>query len=111
MRFGISTMDGILPKSLRTRRPHWIVPAITPSAPRRRRAADAQPRRMGRGHTLVEGGAAPPFYALPRVRRLLDFPRGPDLLQLLLHIRSLALGHLLLDRLRRAVDQVLGLLE
>src|SRR2546429_580981 len=37
MRFGISTIDGILPKSLRLRRPHWIVPAI--SSPESSRAA------------------------------------------------------------------------
>ena len=30
MRFGILTVDGIFPKSLRDRRPHWIVPAILP---------------------------------------------------------------------------------
>src|SRR5437762_7373332 len=28
MRFGISTIDGILPKSVRLRRPHWITAAI-----------------------------------------------------------------------------------
>src|SRR5207302_9022599 len=33
------------------------------------------------------------------------------LLQLLLHVLGLGLGDLLLDRLRRAVDQILGLLE
>src|SRR2546429_3347033 len=106
MRFGISTMDGILPKSLRTRRPHWIVPAIHPPRPDGFEPPDAQPRRTGRGHTLVERGRAPPFCALPRVRRLLDFHRRPHLLELLLDIRSLPLGHLLLDRLGRAVDQV-----
>src|SRR5713101_2925118 len=59
MRFGISTMDGILPKSLRTRRPHWIVPAIHPPRPDGFWPPGAQPRRTGRGHTLVEGGARP----------------------------------------------------
>src|SRR4029453_9249142 len=33
MRFGISTMDGILPKSLRTRRPHSMLRAIHPPRP------------------------------------------------------------------------------
>src|SRR5438128_373024 len=111
MRFGISTIDGILPKSLRTRRPHWIVPAITPSAPRRRLAAECSTPPVGPGPHVGRGGRAPPFYALPRVRRLPHFDRRPDLLELLLHVRGLGLGHLLLDRLGRAVDEILGLLE
>src|ERR1700675_4002816 len=35
MRFGISTIDGILLKSFRTRRPHAILPAIHPPRPGR----------------------------------------------------------------------------
>src|SRR5258708_39168141 len=42
---------------------------------------------------------------------LLDLDRRSLLLELLLHVLGLGLGHLLLDRLRRAVDEVLGLLQ
>src|SRR5437667_369054 len=45
MRLGISTMDGILPKSFRTRRPHWIVPAIHPPRPAGRRGCHCRRRR------------------------------------------------------------------
>src|SRR5258705_5057212 len=59
MRFGISTIDGILPKSSRVRRPHWIVLAIHPPRPRGVKPPGAQPRPKGRGSTLVEGGSCP----------------------------------------------------
>src|SRR6266404_6164964 len=42
---------------------------------------------------------------------LLDLDRRSLLLELLLHVLGLGLGHLLLDRFRRAVDEVLGLLQ
>src|SRR5439155_728772 len=48
MRFGISTIDGILPKSLRLRRPHWITPAICSPGGRSRR-----PRRVRRHAPLL----------------------------------------------------------
>src|SRR4029453_6013783 len=91
MRFGILTVDGIFPKSLRDRRPHWIVPAILP------------PRYEVRSSNVNElvlpcGGS-------------LDLDGGADLLELLLHVGRLRLGNLLLHRLGGAVHEILGLLE
>src|SRR4029453_14988814 len=79
MRFGILTVDGIFPKSLRDRRPHLIGPAILP------------PRYEVRSSNVNElvlpcGGS-------------LDLDGGPDLLELLLHVGRFRLGHLLLYRL------------
>src|SRR3978361_1498917 len=42
---------------------------------------------------------------------LLDFDFGADFLELLLDRRGLVLGHAFLDRLGRALDEVLGFLE
>src|SRR5438552_758771 len=113
MRFGISTIDGILPKSLRLRRPHWIVPAI--SSPESSRAAlasfvfHALERRRCRRHPapLVEASEG----AAEGPRRLFHLHRCSLLLELLLHLLGLGLGDLLLHRLRRAVDEVLRFLE
>src|ERR687892_727774 len=88
MRFGISTIDGIFPKSRRLRRPHCIVPAMM------------SPELRGFVRPL----------ACPRAR-LRDLDGGPLLLELLLDLLRLRLGDLLLHRLGRAVHEVLGLLE
>src|SRR5881397_1237823 len=48
--------------------------------------------------------------SFPR-KGLLDLDRRSLLLELLLHVFGLGLGHLFLDRLRRAVHEVLGLLQ
>src|SRR5205809_951661 len=48
--------------------------------------------------------------SFPR-KGLLDLDRRSLLLELLLHVFGLGLGHLFLDRLRRAVHEVLGLLH
>src|SRR4029453_9249141 len=55
--------------------------------------------------------SGPPICVTPMAEGLFDFHRGSDLLQLLLHVRRLRLGHLLLDRLGSAVHEILGLLE
>src|SRR4029450_4146485 len=90
MRFGILTVDGIFPKSLRVRRPHWIVPAILP------------PRYEVRSSNVNElvlpcGGS-------------LDFNGGADLLELLLHVGRVRLGDLLLHRLGCAAPHALCVL-
>src|SRR5882724_10089036 len=67
MRFGISTMDGILPKSLRTRRPHSMLRAIHPPRPvtaglgstRRRHALRGVRSRARRRHVGVNGEPTP----------------------------------------------------
>src|SRR5574337_629290 len=81
MRFGISTMDGIFPKSFRVRRPHCIIPAIRPP----------------------ESGRACPT--------LLDLDGGPHLFELLLHLLGLRLRDLLLAGLWSLVHHGLRLLE
>src|SRR4029434_4940598 len=91
MRFGILTVDGIFPKSLRDRRPHWIVPAILP------------PRYEVRSSNVNElvlpcGGS-------------LDLDGGPDLLEFLLDVGCFRIRPLLLSRLGGAVHEVLGFLE
>src|SRR5690242_2479076 len=120
MRFGISTMDGILPKSLRTRRPHSMLRAIHPPRPVPRGWARLTAvTRSGKsgaapgGDTFSVSGepTATPRSAPLRTRRLFDFHRGADLLELLLHVRRFRLGHLLLHRLRRPVHEILGLLQ
>src|ERR671919_3175912 len=73
MRFGISTIDGIFPKSRRLRRPHCIVPAMM------------SPELRGFVRPL----------ACPRPR-LRDLDGGPLLLELILDLLRLRLGDLLL---------------
>src|SRR5262249_58991266 len=122
MRFGISTMDGILLKSRRTRRPHAIVPAIHPPRPGRwgsRRVTRGEsspehPASIPSGRHLNVVGAslhAPGLSSAARAEVLLHFHRSAHLLELLLHVRRLALRNLLLHRLGCAVDQVLGFLQ
>src|SRR5260370_33009817 len=120
MRLGISTMDGIFPKSLRTRRPHSMLRAIPPPRPVpggwARPTAVTCSGKSGAapgGDTFSVSGepTATPRSASLRSRRLFDFHRGSDLLELLLHVRRFGLGDLLLHRLRRPVHEILGLLQ
>src|SRR5215510_4699833 len=118
MRFGISTIDGILLKSFRTLRPHAIVPAIHPPRPGRWGLRSTHAGRAGTMSALptrrVRSRGDP--YAGPRSRveeagGLLHFHGRTDLLELLLHVRRLGLSDLLLYGLGRPVDEVLGFLE
>src|SRR4249919_3499975 len=100
MRFGISTIDGILLKSFRTRRPHAILPAIHPPRPGRWGLRSTHPggtwhptqvppkRRVG---SRVDPDSRGPGLG-QRERRLLHFHPAPDLLELLLDVRRLGLG-------------------
>ena len=120
MRFGISTIDGILLKSFRTRRPHAILPAIHPPRPGRWGLRSTHP-----GGSLGRYPGAPdatcwvsrgPRLSGPRSRAersggYFTSTAAPDLLELLLHVRRLGLGDLLLHGLGRAVHEILGLLE
>src|SRR5688572_33375567 len=98
MRFGISTIDGILPKSLRLRRPHWIVPAMySPKvgavAPPSHRASIAARFRASLASRTSDRGPKSPGCLLHLHRRAL-------LLELLLHVVGLGLRDLLLHGLR-----------
>src|SRR5262245_62180301 len=105
-------MDGIFPKSFRTRRPHWICPAIYSLisagsirvAARRRpsglrlRPRGLLPRGPSNGRPPDGGGCStldPARVGGSRTLRRRDAPplsdldAGPDLLQLLLHVLRL----------------------
>src|SRR4026207_2297312 len=95
MRFGISTMDGILPKSLRTRRPHSMLRAIHPPRPVQR--GWARPTAVthsgesgaapGGGTFRGRGGGGPPAPRHPgrpgprpaATRLVSGEPRGPPI--------------------------------
>src|SRR5437763_1860323 len=111
MRFGIPTIDGILPKSVRLRRPHWITAAIyirllRTTAPTV--LAITSSRRWVLVSALVRAAAG---RRNPPGGELLHLNLRALLLELLPHVFRLGLRELLLDRLRRAVHEVLRLLE
>src|SRR5262245_2511387 len=136
MRFGISATPWIFPKNLRPRLRPVNVCAISSLALSNRRGRDDSPE--GRHPSRPSGQPSKPlFYAIRpppnrhtatgrrygRFRGLLtpqppatnshlfEFHLGPGLLQLGLDLLRLFLVHAFLDRLGRALDQILGLLE
>src|SRR5688500_2093969 len=119
MRFGISTIDGILLKSFRTRRPHAILPAIHPPRPGR---WGLRSTHLGGTGTIPGASDATCWVSRrPRLsgsrsrtreeRRLLHFHRTPDFLELLLDVRRLGLGDLLLRGFGPPIHEILGFLE
>src|SRR5438552_16291445 len=110
MRFGISTIDGTVPKSVRLRRPHWITPAIYIVS----RERPWGPPSKAASH--VRSGLAPlPAPVVTGARLLggesLDLHLRALFLELLPDVLGFCLRDLLLDGLRCTVDEVLGFLE
>src|SRR5262245_7045405 len=139
MRFGISATSWIFPKNLRTRLRPVNVCAISSLALSNRRARDDSPegrnpsrpsgqplralllcdsadRRSANppppsGRDMDDSGGLGTPASLAPNSRLLEFHLGAGLFQLSLDLLGFVFGHALLDRLRRALDQILRLLE
>jgi len=77
-------------------------------APHRRPRPLGQLRRAERRYPTDAGASSG---GAPQVHRLLDLDGGAGLFELLLGVLGLVLGDAFLDRLRGALDDVLGLLE